>query len=108
MFGIGIMAFGLVCNSSTSLAYTVDCFKDIAGETMIIVIIIRNTLGFGFSYAITPWISAQGLEKTFVAVGIISLFCTGSFVAMIIWGKRLRRFSAKTYYEYAATTMAGH
>ncbi|TLD39246.1 MFS general substrate transporter-1 [Venturia nashicola] len=108
MFGIGIMAFGLVCNSSTSLAYTVDCFKDIAGETMIIVIIIRNTLGFGFSYAITPWISAQGLEKTFVAVGMISLFFTGTFVAMIVWGKRLRKFSAKTYYDYAATTMAGH
>lgn len=108
MFGIGIMAFGLVCNSSTSLAYTVDCFKDIAGETMIIVIIIRNTLGFGFSYAITPWISAQGLEKTFVAVGMISLFCTGTFVAMTILGKRLRQGAAKTYYDYAATTMARH
>ncbi|RDW68190.1 MFS general substrate transporter-1 [Coleophoma crateriformis] len=109
IIGLGMLVFGLICASSISLSYDVDCFKDLAGETMIAVIIFRNTLGFGFSYAITPWINAQGLTKTFVAVGMISLVCTSSFLAMIKFGKALRRFSTTKYWEYVATSaVAGH
>lgn len=70
------------------------------------MIIIRNTLGFGFSYAITPWIDNQGLTRTFVAVGMVSLAVTLTFLAMTIFGKRLRKFSAQKYYEFVATSAA--
>jgi MFS family permease len=110
IFGLGFVTFGVVCGGSISLSYAVDCFKDIAGESMITVIIIRNTLGFAFSYAITPWIDASGLQNTFVAVSMVSLACTLSFLAMIVFGKRLRKWSAKRYWSYVdeKTTMGGH
>jgi hypothetical protein len=72
---------------------------------MISIIIIRNTLGFGFSYAITPWIDNQGLTKTFVAVGMISLATMLTFLIMVWCGKRLRKFSAPRYYRYITTTV---
>ncbi|KAF1808179.1 major facilitator superfamily protein [Eremomyces bilateralis CBS 781.70] len=108
IFGTGMLTFGVVCGGSTALSYATDCFKDLTGETMVTVIIIRNTLGFGFSYAITPWIENQGMLKCFVAVGMVSLTCTGSFLLMVPFGKRLRIYSAKTYYAYAATTLGAH
>lgn len=86
--------------------YNVDCFKELSGETLISVIIIRNTLGFGFSYAITPWINNQGLTKTFIAVGMVALAATLTFLLMITFGKRLRKFSTPTYYKYVATGVA--
>jgi MFS family permease len=108
IFGLGMLTFGVVSGSSTAISYDVDCFKDIAGESMITVIIVRNTFGFAFSYAITPWISNQGLLKTFVAVGMVSLACTGSFLLMVGFGKQLRKWSAPKYWQYAATTLSTH
>ena len=102
IIGVGMVTFGVVCGGSISLAYAVDCFKDIAGESMITVIIIRNTLGFGFSYGINPWINNLGLRNCFVSVALIALACTYSFLIIIVIGKSLRKFSAKQYWKYVA------
>ncbi|KAF5007580.1 hypothetical protein FDECE_6088 [Fusarium decemcellulare] len=102
IFGIGFTTFGVVCGGAISLAYTVDCFKEIAGESLIAVILIRNTLGFAFGYAINPWIDNLGLQNCFVSVSMISLFCTCTFLGMVGWGKRLRKFSAGRYWSYVA------
>ena len=100
--GIGITTFGVFCTSAISLSYTVDCFKEIPGESFVAIMIVRNNLGFSFSYAITPWIEATGLRNCFISVSMISLVCTGSFHFMIRWGKSLRRQSAGKYWEFVA------
>jgi MFS family permease len=102
IIGVGMVTFGVVCGGSISLAYAVDCFKDIAGESMITVIIIRNTLGFAFSWGINPWINNLGLQNCFVSVALIALACTYSFLIIIVIGKPLRKFSAKQYWKYVA------
>ncbi|RYO95108.1 hypothetical protein DL766_010232 [Monosporascus sp. MC13-8B] len=102
IIGFGFVALGIVCAGSIALAYAVDCFKEIAGESMITIIIIRNTIGFAFNYAIDPWINTIGLQSCFISAAFISLMCTGSFILMIIFGKKLRRLSARKYWEYVA------
>ncbi|VUC30657.1 unnamed protein product [Clonostachys rosea] len=102
ILGIGIVTFGVVCASAIALSYVVDCFKEIAGESFVSIMIVRNTIGFSFSYAITPWIEATGLRNCFISVAMISLVCTSSFLLMIRWGKSLRRFSAPKYWEFVA------
>lgn len=104
-FGLGMLTFGVVTGGSIAISYNVDCFKELGGESMISVIIIRNTLGFGFSYAITPWYTNQGLKNCFIAAGFVSLACTFSFLLMIVFGKNLRRFSREKYWEYVATSV---
>ncbi|KAK4870519.1 hypothetical protein LT330_004867 [Penicillium expansum] len=103
IIGIGVTTFGVVCASAISLAYAVDCFKEMAGESFVSINIIRNTIGFSFSYAITPWIEAVGLRNCFISVSFISFFCTYSFVVVVIWGKSWRRMSAERYWQFVAT-----
>lgn len=100
--GIGLVTCGVVAASAISLSYAVDCFKEISGEAFASIMVVRNTIGFSFSYAITPWIESVGLRNCFITVSILSMVCTGSFLAMIYWGKSLRRLSAKTYWEFVA------
>lgn len=102
LVGSVFCGFGIVSGGSYAIAYDVDSFKEIAGESMVSLILCRNTLTFAFSYAITPWINASGLQNTFIAVGIIA-FGTGlSFLLMIWKGKALRIKSAARYWRYAA------
>ncbi|OAA64736.1 Major facilitator superfamily domain, general substrate transporter [Niveomyces insectorum RCEF 264] len=105
IFGVGFVTFGVVCGGAISLAYTVDCFKDVAGESMIAVIIIRNTVGFAFSWAITPWIANLGLQDCFISAAMISLTCTASFLLIVLFGKKLRKMTARKYWEYVADDM---
>ena len=95
----------VVC--SVAISYNVGCFKELGGECMISVIIIRNTIGFGVSDAITPWVGAQGLRDCFVTVGMVSFACTGSFLLIIYYGKALRQLSKDKYREYVVTSLAG-
>ncbi|KAL4886800.1 hypothetical protein BJY04DRAFT_212777 [Aspergillus karnatakaensis] len=99
IIGIGITTFGIVCASAISLAYAVDCFPQISGESFVSIMIIRNSIGFAFSYAITPWIEAMGLRDCFISVACISFFVTYTFLAVIVWGKSCRRLSAKRYWQ---------
>ncbi|KAJ5585110.1 uncharacterized protein N7459_004910 [Penicillium hispanicum] len=103
VFGLGMLTFGCVTGGSIAVSYNVDCFKEIAGETTVSIMVIRNTIGFGFSYAITPWWTTQGLQNCFITAGVISLACSLTFLVMIVYGKRLRRWSAPAYRKYMAT-----
>ncbi|KAI6782647.1 uncharacterized protein J7T54_003660 [Emericellopsis cladophorae] len=105
VFGLGMLTFGCVAGGSIAVSYNVDCFKEIAGETTVSVMLIRNTIGFGFSYAITPWWTTQGLQNCFITAAMISLACTCSFLVVIVYGKRIRRWSTGAYQEYMATAV---
>ncbi|GAB7356919.1 hypothetical protein MBLNU459_g7771t1 [Dothideomycetes sp. NU459] len=104
VFGLGMLTFGVITGGSIALSYNVDCFKEISGESMSAVIVIRNSIGFGISYAITPWYTNNGLQNCFITAGMLSLACTFTFLGMIWKGKDLRRLSAKTYWRYVATS----
>ncbi|GAB7356920.1 hypothetical protein MBLNU459_g7771t2 [Dothideomycetes sp. NU459] len=99
-----MLTFGVITGGSIALSYNVDCFKEISGESMSAVIVIRNSIGFGISYAITPWYTNNGLQNCFITAGMLSLACTFTFLGMIWKGKDLRRLSAKTYWRYVATS----
>jgi MFS family permease len=105
VFGLGMLTFGCVTGGSMAVSYNVDCFKGIAGETTVSIMLIRNTIGFGFSYAITPWWTTQGLQNCFITAAMISVACTLTFLIMIIYGKQIRRRSIPAYQKYMSTTM---
>ncbi|OBS15184.1 hypothetical protein FPOA_13926 [Fusarium poae] len=108
VFGLGMLTVGCVAGGAIAVSYNVDCFKEIAGETTVSIMLIRNTIGFGFSYAITPWWTTQGLKNCFITAAMISLVCTFTFLIMIVYGKRLRRWSIPAYRKYMATMAVTH
>lgn len=123
--GLGMLAFSVICGGSITLSYAVDCFKvksslshnfdqeadvrqEISGETMMSVVVIRNTLGFAINYAINPWIDGMGLQNCFVTVAMVAFGCTATFLPMIWFGKRMRRASAEKYWEYVVSAGTTH
>lgn len=105
VFGLGMLTFGVVTGGSIAVSYNVDCFKEIAGETTVSVMLIRNTIGFGISYAITPWWTTQGLQNCFITAAMISIGCTLTFFIMTVYGKRIRRWSIPAYKAFMASTV---
>ncbi|EJT70906.1 hypothetical protein GGTG_11929 [Gaeumannomyces tritici R3-111a-1] len=105
VFGLGMLTFGVVTGGSIAVSYNVDCFKEIAGETTVSVMLIRNTIGFGISYAITPWWTTQGLQNCFITAAMISIGCTMTFLILTFYGKRIRRWSIPAYKAFMASTV---
>ncbi|KEF51345.1 uncharacterized protein A1O9_12695 [Exophiala aquamarina CBS 119918] len=103
MFALLFLNFGMVVGATTALAYNVDCFKDIAGETLILVMIIRNTMGYGMAYGITPWLQASGLQNTLIGSAFLYLACTFTFLIMTVWGRSLRKMCANRYWRFVET-----
>jgi hypothetical protein len=46
------IAFFLTTGIQVSVSYCIDSYKDLSGEAMIIVILIRNTMSFASSYTL--------------------------------------------------------
>lgn len=103
VFGLGLLTFGVVTGGSIAVAYNIDCFKDLGGETTVSVMIIRNTIGFGISYAITPWYTNIGLQNCFISAAMLSIACTFTFLLMAKFGKGLRKRSVKIGKKYLST-----
>jgi hypothetical protein len=53
---LGVIAFANTVGLQISVSYAVDSFREIAGESIVTVILIRNTMSFAVSYGVTPWV----------------------------------------------------
>ena len=51
VFAMGVISFATTAGSQISIAYTIDCYRDMAGDAIAAVIVIRNTMSFGIGYA---------------------------------------------------------
>lgn len=103
-FGLAFAAFLLSAALSTTIIlcvnYTVDTYRDLAGEAMITVIVIRNTMSFGVGYAITPWILNLGYQNTYISAAFIAMGSSLMFLVMLKWGKEFRENSRLRYWKY--------
>lgn len=79
-FGLGMMVFGVVVGGGIGLSYAIDCFKEISLESMASVIIIRNTIGFGFSYGITPWYTSKS-KMSLMSLEVYADICIQTWVS---------------------------
>lgn len=95
--GMGIIGFILVIAVSTVLAYALDCYREIAEEAITGVLFIRAIIATGFTFAIAPWLSASGIQNTFIAMAFLSMVPLLGAAAFIKWGKTFRKMTAKSY-----------
>ncbi|CAL5868181.1 uncharacterized protein PFLUO_LOCUS2405 [Penicillium psychrofluorescens] len=108
VIGGGIVCIaGVVCGASP-IAYISDSYRDLTGEGMITMTIIRDTMGFAASYAITPWVEAEGIQNTFLTVAMLAFGLSLTYFPFIWFGKAERRRTAAKYYAYAASATASH
>ncbi|PSS20705.1 hypothetical protein M430DRAFT_100550 [Amorphotheca resinae ATCC 22711] len=97
-FGLAFVVGTFPIGSAIGINYIIDSYKEISGDGLVTMILIRNSMGFGFSYGVTPWINATGVQNTYIAVGFIGMFFWGLPFLFILIGKKTRQMTAKTYW----------
>jgi hypothetical protein len=50
--GTAFIGFGIGSGGAISMTYAIDCYPGIAAESMVLILFIRNVLGFAFTFCI--------------------------------------------------------
>ena len=90
------------CNTSgitLSVNYLVDTYRDIGGDGMTSIILVRNTMSFAIGYGITPWLDNLGYQNCFISAAFVGLAASGVFLLMIWKGKYLREKHRERYWS---------
>ncbi|CZT42581.1 related to HOL1, putative substrate-H+ antiporter [Rhynchosporium secalis] len=96
-FGTACIAFGIGSGGAIAITYAVDCYSLVASEALVLMLFVRNMFGMGFTFVIQPWLSAGGLKNTSIIMSTICLVSNLSFLVMVWFGKRMRKWTAGRY-----------
>jgi len=111
-FGLIVAMFFIAASNSIgiqlSVSYCIDSYKDLSGEAMITVIIIRNTMSFAVGYGITPWVTNMGYQNAFILAGFAGLAQVLTFLAVVKFGKSWRIRWRERYYKYVQESGVTH
>ncbi|KAF2162822.1 hypothetical protein M409DRAFT_68819 [Zasmidium cellare ATCC 36951] len=100
VFAMGTIAFVSAVGLQVSVAYCIDSYKDLASEAIVAVILIRNSMSFGVSYGITPWVTNMGLQNAFLVAAFVGVAQAATFFVFVGYGKAMRRASSGRYRRY--------
>ncbi|KAF3768981.1 MFS general substrate transporter [Cryphonectria parasitica EP155] len=93
--GYGMEGFGATAAANIIITYAVDAYRPIAGETIVIVFIVRNVIGCLISTYISVWIKQQGVRHAFgELVGVAYIILSLSLV-LFVFGRRIRAFTGR-------------
>ena len=104
VLGLGLMGFAMSSSGAICLVYAVECYEQLASESLVLILFIRNMIGMGFSFAISPWIAAQGMMTTTFTMFALSVVVNASYLFMIWKGKAIRRWSRARYEKVTVPT----
>ncbi|KAF9886871.1 hypothetical protein FE257_010994 [Aspergillus nanangensis] len=100
--GGALFGFGLGSISDACLTLVIDSYVEVTGDAFTGVAFLRNAFSIGIPFAITPWLENNGLTYMFVACGFMSLGVTLTLLGMVVYGKQIRRKTARRYRDMAA------
>lgn len=99
VFGMGLVKGLGTLTSISALNYVVDSYREITSDSMVIVMLIRNTMSFCISYGITPWFMNEGLTRCFAEAAGLAFGCCATMFIFIVWGKRMREKTKDDYWS---------
>ena len=123
IFAMGVIAFTNTVGLQLSVSYCIDSYRELSGEAIVTVILIRNTMsfaiGYGLSYlmstsmptdsdnsgSITPWITGMGLQNAFIVAAFAGLAQVLTVFLVIRYGENMRRASVRRYQHYREEMM---
>lgn len=92
-----------------SISYCIHSHKDLSGEAMVTVILIRNTMSFAVGYGITPWVVDMGYQNAFILAAFAGLAQVMTFLVVVKWGKSWRIRTKDRYFKYVRESVRlGH
>lgn len=67
------------------------------GDAIVGVVFVRNAFATAFIFALPPWEAKTGLGTIFLVLAIIAIIVVLGNIGFLIYGKRMRVFTAKRY-----------
>ncbi|ORY56986.1 major facilitator superfamily domain-containing protein [Pseudomassariella vexata] len=100
--GLFLYKLGIAPINSLTITYLTDSYKDIIGDALVGVTVVRNTFSTVFIFAITPWIAAIGIKWVIIIIVLISVVFLSFTGVLIVYGKTFRARTATRYAYYAS------
>ncbi|KUL88494.1 hypothetical protein ZTR_05380 [Talaromyces verruculosus] len=100
--GWGLLAFGLTASANILLTYAVDCHLHRAMDIGVLVNVIKNTIGFGVSYAAINWYDKSGGEAQYGAMAGILWATYLLVIPLYFFRDSLKKFSARWFTDDGA------
>jgi hypothetical protein len=100
IFAMGLTGLFILIGLQLSISYCLDSYKDFGADALVTVIIIRNTINFGVSYGITPWINKMGYKNAFIMATLIGMLQVAAFGIAVKYGKYFRKRSIPQYNKH--------
>ncbi|RAL03653.1 putative MFS transporter [Aspergillus ibericus CBS 121593] len=94
-----LLALANTCGITLSVNYLVDSYRELSGDAMASVILVRNTMSFAMGYGITPWVDHLGYQNCFISAAFVGMTCAAVFLVMIKYGKTFRMHSREKYWR---------
>jgi Major Facilitator Superfamily len=92
LFAQGLNYFGFIALFTSSTLWAAESFPRWAAAALIVVVGGSNVVSFGISFAIGPWISAQGFGLPYYETGAMILAVGFIGIAVAYYGKRWRMY----------------
>ncbi|KAL6229591.1 hypothetical protein BDW75DRAFT_249476 [Aspergillus navahoensis] len=92
--GYAMQAFGVAAISNVAVTYCLECYKPLTGEALVIIFVIRNTIGMLLSLYAADWIARQGPAAVFGEMTAIQAASILVAVPLFFWGGPLRAWTS--------------
>ena len=94
-FGFGAVSFGLMQAPSVGFNYLIDSYGSLSGDCFVMVTTSRAIVSFAWTFFVGEWVTHRGPAEPFGIFGMLMGFFGLLIVPFLLWGKRLRIWSAK-------------
>ncbi|PCH01397.1 Major facilitator superfamily domain, general substrate transporter [Penicillium occitanis (nom. inval.)] len=92
-FGYMMQGFGLTAVSNVVVTYAVDGYKELAGEALVVVFLIRNTIATILALYTVNWQAAGGIQDAFGEMVAIQYFFLLIAIPMYFYGRKIRSWT---------------
>jgi hypothetical protein len=94
-FGIGMVSFGLMQAPSVGFNYIIESYGSAAGDCFVAVTFVRGIISFAWTFFVGEWVTHSGPAEAFGIFGMLMGLFGLLTIPMLVWGKRLRIWTAK-------------
>lgn len=92
--GLGLAGLQVVAIPTIVITYAIDCYKPVTGEIMVIMTVCKNTFGFGMTYYMNDWATADGFIPPMMLLMAMTVgFTLIGMVFFMFYGKTCRRWT---------------
>ncbi|KAK6199981.1 putative ion transporter [Scheffersomyces amazonensis] len=101
IIGQGLLGVAMSSSGAICLSYAVDSYGMLASEALVLMLVIRNCIGFAFTFGFQPWLDHNGLKVLTWLIFMLCLIINASYILMIRYGKACRKWTKSKYEKYS-------